>query len=54
MLSKMRLELRNKTMARARGKDDFDSFISEAPIALAEGTMLRPGSPNSDRGLIVR
>ncbi|KAJ0125960.1 C2H2 type master regulator of conidiophore development brlA [Fusarium oxysporum f. sp. albedinis] len=38
MLSKMRLELRNKTMARARGKDDFDSFISEAPIALAEGT----------------
>ncbi|KAM5529828.1 hypothetical protein FOXYSP1_17672 [Fusarium oxysporum f. sp. phaseoli] len=34
----MRLELRNKTMARARGKDDFDSFISEAPIALAEGT----------------
>lgn len=38
MLSKMRLELRNKTMARARGKDDFDSFISEAPIALSEGT----------------
>ena len=38
MLSKMRLELRNKTMARARSKDDFDSFISEAPIALAEGT----------------
>lgn len=37
MLSKMRLELRNKTMAKARGKDDFDSFISEAPIALAEG-----------------
>ncbi|KAG8677833.1 hypothetical protein FPOAC1_003861 [Fusarium poae] len=23
-------------MARARGKDDFDSFISKAPIALAE------------------
>ncbi|KAG7418782.1 Zinc finger BED domain-containing protein DAYSLEEPER [Fusarium oxysporum f. sp. rapae] len=38
MLSKMRLEVRNKTMARARGKDDFDSFISEAPIALAEDT----------------
>ncbi|KAJ4184065.1 hypothetical protein NW759_017045 [Fusarium solani] len=38
MLSKMHLELRNKTMARARGKHDFDSFISEAPIALAEGT----------------
>jgi hypothetical protein len=38
MLSKMRLELRNKTMARARGKDDFDSFILEAPITLAEGT----------------
>ncbi|OWT42365.1 hypothetical protein VFPPC_18496 [Pochonia chlamydosporia 170] len=37
MLSKMRLELRNKTMAKARGKDDFDSFISEAPITLAEG-----------------
>lgn len=37
MLEKMRLELRNKTMAKARGKDDFDSFISEAPIALAEG-----------------
>jgi hypothetical protein len=38
MLSKIRLEVRNKTMARARGKDDFDSFISEAPIALAEDT----------------
>ena len=38
VLSKMRLEVRNKTMAKARGKDDFDSFISEAPIALAEGT----------------
>jgi hypothetical protein len=39
MLSKMRLEVRNKTMARARGKDDFDSFILEAPIALTEDTM---------------
>ncbi|KAM5357384.1 hypothetical protein ACJZ2D_016318 [Fusarium nematophilum] len=38
MLSKMRLEVRNKTMARARGKDDFDNFISEAPIALPEDT----------------
>jgi hypothetical protein len=38
MLIKMRLELRNKTMARARGKDDFDIIISEAPIALAEDT----------------
>ncbi|KAG7413340.1 hypothetical protein Forpi1262_v017055 [Fusarium oxysporum f. sp. raphani] len=37
-LSKMRLELRNKTMEKVRGKDDFDSFISEAPIALAECT----------------
>jgi hypothetical protein len=38
MLLKMRLELRNKMMARARGKDDFESFISEAPITLVEGT----------------
>lgn len=37
MLSKIRLELRNKTIAKAHSKDNFNSFISEAPIALAEG-----------------
>jgi hypothetical protein len=36
MLLKMRLEVRNKTIAIAWGKEDFDGFILEAPIALIE------------------